>query len=108
MALLRGNIIFKANHPDGDILVVEHLGKRFLYLGSDAIQSAMDLHSPNQLQLTYTQSMMAFLLFSQLPEHCLLIGLGGGSLAKALHKQFPHTKIETSQGKSVLSRALEH
>lgn len=82
--MLAGHLIHKSVHPDGDALVIERDGARYLYLGSDAVQSAMDLRSPHTLKLTYTQAMMGFLLFTPKPSRCLLIGLGGGALAKHL------------------------
>ena len=78
MNSIPGNIICKSTHPDGDLLVVERDSARYLYLGSDALQSAMDLKNPNYLKLTYTQAMMAFLFFTPSPQRALLIGLGGG------------------------------
>ena len=42
----------------------------------------MDLSNPGRLALAYTRKMMAFLLFNRAPDRILLLGLGGGSLAK--------------------------
>ena len=59
---------------------------RTLHVGGDAIQSAMRLDDPYALALDYTRCMMAFLLFHPQPREALMIGLGGGSLAKFFHK----------------------
>jgi len=45
------------------------------------------------LLLSYTRAMMAFLLFNPLPNHILMIGLGGGSLAKYCRSKLPATRI---------------
>jgi len=84
MASFNGNIIYKSKHPDGDAIIAEHDSTRYLYLGSGTIQSAMNLQKPNELKLTYTQSMMGFLLLTSPPKRCLSLGLGGGALVKYL------------------------
>jgi len=73
--------------------VSERCGIRYLHLGSDIIQSAMRLARPNELELSYTRCMMAFLLFVPAPEDVVLIGLGGGSLAKFIHFRLPNTRV---------------
>lgn len=70
----------------------EQDGVRSLHLGSSMVQSAMRLTAPNDLELVYTQCMMGFLLFHPQPENILMIGLGGGSLAKFVHQRMPQTK----------------
>jgi spermidine synthase len=64
------------------IEVVEERGMRVLHLGSHAIQSAMRVTRPWDLELAYTRAMMGFLMFNDTPQDVLMIGLGGGSLAK--------------------------
>lgn len=48
---------------------------------------------PDQLQFEYTRLMMGFLLFNPHPLKLLMIGLGGGSLAKFCHRYLPATHI---------------
>lgn len=70
----------------------EQNGVRSLHLGGTMVQSAMRLSAPNDLELAYTRYMMGFLLFHPEPENMLMIGLGGGSLAKFVYHQIPQTK----------------
>ena len=49
------------------VYVSERYGVRSLHIGSDTVQSAMRLKAPNDLELAYTRSMMAFLLFVPAP-----------------------------------------
>lgn len=70
----------------------EEGGVRCLHLGSSMVQSAMLLKAPNDLQLVYTQYMMGFLLFHPHPRDILMIGLGGGSLAKFVYHSLPLTR----------------
>jgi spermidine synthase len=73
--------------------VSERYGVRSLHIGSDTVQSAMRLAKPNELELSYTRSMMAFLLFGPAPREALLIGLGGGSVAKFIYHRMPGARI---------------
>jgi spermidine synthase len=59
------------------------------------IQSAMHREHPDRLVLAYTRKMMAFLLFNRTPARILLLGLGGGSLAKFCYRRLPYTAITT-------------
>jgi spermidine synthase len=73
----------------GRPFIVEARLKRFLHFDFDAVQSAMDLQRPDRLCLAYTRKMMAFLLFNRTPARILLLGLGGGSLAKFCYRKLP-------------------
>lgn len=75
------------------VYVSEKFGVRSLHIGSDTVQSAMRLARPNDLELSYTRSMMAFLLFADPPRSVLMVGLGGGSVAKFLYHQVPAADI---------------
>lgn len=71
------------------VYVSEKFGVRSLHIGSDTVQSSMRLARPFDLELSYTRSMMAWPLFRDDPQDVLMIGLGGGSLAKFLHRYVP-------------------
>lgn len=57
------------------------------------VQSAMRLADPIALELEYTRVMMRCLLFNAAPKSMLMIGLGGGSLAKYCHHTLPQADI---------------
>lgn len=84
----------KSVSDDESVYVTERYGVRSLHIGSDTIQSSMRLARPNDLELAYTRSMMAFLLFQSAPSRVLMVGLGGGSLAKFVYHQMPETANE--------------
>ncbi len=93
----------------GEIKVIESSGERSLYFASDNKQSSMQLYSPLYLCLSYTRAMMTPLLFRDPPENVLLVGLGGGSLAKYLHHKFPECHIDiVEQRQKVYQLAVEH
>jgi spermidine synthase len=73
--------------------VIDKGPRRLLQFDFSAIQSAMLLSSPQRLLLAYTREMMAFLLFNPAPARILLLGLGGGSLAKFCHRHLPAADI---------------
>jgi spermidine synthase len=72
-------------HQDGDSVTMQfRIGE---------IQSEMLVSNPNFLVLSYTRTMMAFLLFHESPERIAMIGLGGGSMPKWCYHQLPATDI---------------
>lgn len=73
----------------GRVEVSEQGGVRYLHLGNDAVQSAMRLSRPYDLELAYTRAMMAGLLLHHSPRTLCMIGLGGGSIAKFVHRHLP-------------------
>lgn len=76
------------------VYISERFGVRSLHIGSDTVQSAMRLARPFDLELSYTRSMMGFMLFHDVPAFVLMVGLGGGSLAKFVYRHLPSTAIE--------------
>jgi spermidine synthase len=54
----------------------------------------MDLTAPDRIELTYLRSMLIPLLFVPRPRRILLLGLGGGTLARFLLHHFPEAEIE--------------
>lgn len=67
--------------------------KRLLEFRPGMIQSEMHLADPDRLVLSYNRAMMCFVLFHPRPEHIVMVGLGGGSLAKFCYRYLPHSRI---------------
>ena len=86
--------IRKPTDDSETVYISEKFGVRSLHIGSDTIQSSMRIAKPFDLELAYTRSMMAFLLFQDRPQRVLLVGLGGGSLAKFIRARMPWVIIE--------------
>ena len=74
-------------------LVTDSRGVRTLHFPGSDIQSRMQLDDPDALDLDYTRTMMGFLLFVPDPRRILMVGLGGGSLAKFCHQHLPQARI---------------
>jgi len=66
---------------------------RFLHFDLDKVQSLMRCDDPDALCLRYTRKMMSFLLFNPQPRRILILGLGGGSLAKFCYRHLPSATI---------------
>jgi len=80
-------------HPPATPQVHTRGNRRTLEFAPGDIQSEMLLSDPDALVLDYARAMMCFALFAPHPRHILMVGLGGGSLAKFCYRHFPHTRI---------------
>lgn len=74
-------------------VIYETLSSKSLFFSMHDIQSRMDIMQPDALQFEYTRIMMGFLLHNRHPRSLIMIGLGGGSLAKFCYRCLPHTDI---------------
>jgi spermidine synthase len=74
-------------------VIVDTESERHLQFSAGALQSRMRLDDPYALIAPYTRQMMSFLLFDPDPEYILLIGLGGGSMAKFCYRHLRYTRI---------------
>lgn len=88
------HIIFQSSSDEGVIEISQNQNTRSLYFGNDAKQSCMDIFQPNRLVLSYTRAMMASLIFQPQPQKILIIGLGGGSIAKFLLRHYPSCSVD--------------
>jgi len=77
----------------GQPYIFETPYERRMHFTNHATQSAMSLANPDALIAQYTRKMMAFLLFNPEPRHIVMVGLGGGSLAKFCYRHLPRTRI---------------
>jgi spermidine synthase len=67
--------------------------RRSLEFTPGMIQSEMLLSQPDRLVLGYARAMMCFTLFKPRPRHIVMVGLGGGSLAKFCYRHLPDARI---------------
>ncbi|GAB2877864.1 fused MFS/spermidine synthase [Pseudoduganella ginsengisoli] len=81
-------------HTDPKPPLVRTRGRiRTLEFTPGEIQSEMHLDAPHRITLDYVRAMLCFVLFQPRPAHIVMIGLGGGSLAKFCHRYLPHSRI---------------
>lgn len=88
-----GQVVLQRSSDEGIIEVVDIGDIRSMHFGTYPRQSSMSLRQPYQLELSYTRSMMACLLFNPLPRNILVVGLGGGSLVKFLLHHYADCQI---------------
>ncbi|WP_317205355.1 transferase spermidine synthase [Janthinobacterium sp.] len=81
--------------PDGGAPPLVHTrgDRRSLEFQPGMIQSEMRLSRPDELVLRYARAMMCFVLFLPRPRHIVMVGLGGGSLAKFCYRHLPASDI---------------
>lgn len=105
-----GLLVHQDFDEHGALEVVETDGVRSLHFGSIPRQSSMLLSDPNALYLEYARTMSSWMLFKDnLDDDALLIGLGGGSLAKHLLYRFPDCQLKVVEyRKSVVKIARSH
>ncbi len=83
----------KFDGTQGEPYIVESNQFKALYFDGESTQSLMDMQAPIRLVVSYTETMMGFLLFHCDPKSIAMIGLGGGSLAKYCHHYLPGASI---------------
>ncbi|MCB9568891.1 MAG: hypothetical protein H6710_17035 [Myxococcales bacterium] len=62
--------------------------------GSELVQTTIDLRAPDRLALPYAEAQAAALLLVPQPRRVLIIGLGGGTLARFFHRHFHDVEID--------------
>jgi len=88
-----GNLIHIARDDEGEIHVYEDTRFRYLTFGNHVEQSCLDLKDPVCLHHVYTQAMMLAVPLHPTARSALLLGVGGGSLARALRAAERHMHI---------------
>jgi spermidine synthase len=89
-----GELIYHGRDAEGVFEVVDTHGVRSLHFGTAPKQSALSIQHPNRLELAYVRAMLSALLFIEDPVKVLLIGLGGGTMARFLLGQFPGCRVD--------------
>src|SRR5450759_3432310 len=82
------------NRYDKPILVEDRETRSLCFSIAGPVQSEMMHDEPETLVSAYTRNMMGFLLFRKRPREVVMIGLGGGSLAKLSLIHIPSTRMK--------------
>ena len=99
-----GTVLYERSDEMGPLEIIADGFTRSLHFGSEPKQSSMDLNDPYRLTLLYSRAMVTSLLFHATPRRALLIGLGGGSLAKFLLHHFPACHIDVVEYRESVHR----
>ena len=92
-----------------EVGISEHGNIRSLHLGSETVQSSMNVDYPAELVLSYSRAMMAWLLFAENVRHITQIGLGGGSFVRWIDARLPEvaqTAVEINPQVISVARGL--
>jgi spermidine synthase len=100
---LLGREVYRTRDEQGWICVLENGQRRFLAFGNQVEQSCMSLGEPHRLEHVYTQAMMLATLFPAALERATLLGLGGGSLARALLHYFPRCRVTAVEQRALVA-----
>jgi spermidine synthase len=80
-----------------EVLVYEGKAERCMCFTKDCRigrQSCMDVKRPDRIVMNYPQMMLAALFVQPAPRSVLIIGLGGGTIPRALTQLVPEAKID--------------
>jgi spermidine synthase len=80
-----------------EVLVYESRAERCMCFTKDCRigrQSCMDVKRPDRIVMNYPQMMLAALLVQPEPRSVLIIGLGGGTIPRALTQLIPQAEID--------------
>ncbi len=94
--LARAKNIFEKDTFYHRIRVEEDSEARYLYFDR-TLQSAMNLNDPNSLRLRYPRFTSLGLTLKPDPKRVLIIGLGGGSIAKKYNHEFPSMELDVAE-----------
>ena len=97
-----GKVIHSARDEFGSIDIVDESTARTMHFGSRARQTTMFLHDPIALALSYTRYMLSGLLLSSVPRSVLMLGLGGGALARFVRHHWPGCRISAVEKRALV------
>jgi spermidine synthase len=79
-------------------IVRDEDAKRTLYFVRDSgeivLESSVDMRSPSQLIIPYSQVMMGTFVIQPEPKSALMVGVGGGAMIHYLQAYFPEIKMD--------------
>ena len=102
-----GELIHSEEDDLGQVRVYERDGRRTLTFGNHIEQSCMHLARPWQLEHAYTQGMMLGVLLHADIRSALVLGLGGGSIVRALRHLRPKLRIDAVDHRMAVIRLAQ-
>jgi hypothetical protein len=99
---LLGALLASTEDGQGTICVHQLGQHRFLTFGNAVEQSCYNIAQPHRLEHVYTQAMMLGPLLHAAPASALILGLGGGSLVRALRRVLPGIHITAVESRAAV------
>ena len=103
-----GALVARMQDDQGGVCVRQIGQHRFLTFDNAVEQSCYNIAQPHRLEHAYTQAMMLALLLLPRPSSALVLGLGGGSLVRALRHALPHLEITAVESRQGVLDAARH
>jgi spermidine synthase len=90
--------------------ISEQDGVRYLHFDSPWVQGAMHLRQPARLVLSYTEQMMAWLLFLELKPHEIVgqLGLGAGALTRYCYRYLENPLVVIERNAKVIAACEQY
>jgi spermidine synthase len=99
-----GRVVFRTGDDHGPIVVRENGDRLILTFGNDIGQSSVSITHPQRLEYAYLQGMFLAALLAPERRTALVLGMGGGSLVRALTAGFPDCRITAVEGRAQVVR----
>lgn len=95
-ALFQDKVLYEKDSAFNHILVTEDSDgvRSLLFEEYGALQSVGKPDDPDYLSLPYLRTAFLGLAFVEKPARVLVVGLGGGSIPRFLHKRYPAVQID--------------
>jgi spermidine synthase len=107
----RAQLIHSEKSLYREVLVYEENGERCMCFTRQCRigrQSCIFLSDPHRFALNYTRMMLGGMLFTgPAPQRVLIIGLGGGSIPKALREILPQAQIDVAEIDPAVTRVAK-
>jgi len=93
-----------------EVMVYEQDGQRCMCFTRNCRigrQSCMDMRQPDVITLNYTRMMLGALFLKPRPRSILIVGLGGGTLPRALNQLLPQASIDVVEIDPAVTRVAK-
>lgn len=91
------------------LTILEGDGLRSLHFGTPAVQGAMRVERPDDIELEYVQQMMMWLLFRDEAAHIVQLGLGAAALTKFCYRRLSSARITAVElDRDVIATCRQH
>lgn len=91
-----GDVLYEKDGLYHKIIVQDRGSIRHLHF-DNTYQSAMDLENPGELVFLYTRYLHLAKVFAPEAKNVLFLGLGGGSIQKSFHAEYPDMRLEVAE-----------
>ncbi len=89
-------VVFEKKSPFSKVSVRENDQglRQLVFDDAAAVQSAVNINRPDELILSYAKHEMTILPLVEKPQRILIVGLGGGSMPRFIHRLLPDVRVD--------------